>query len=349
MCSSGTTGLPKGVCLSHTQMIDQLQIYPKRSISDVVLVFSSLYWISGMATTIHSALIGFKRVVTTQPFTPTSFFEIIENYQITNIFCSPVMLMMALRHPDIFLTDFSSIKNLLIGGGIVTSQLKQTVERICKVRMLVVYGMTETGGITSFNRDFEEPDGTVGIMANNMSGRIVDKEGNNLEPNNVGEVHIFCKNQFLGYINNEAATKEALLPDGWLRTGDLGYFDDHGYLHIIGRDKDTIKFMGHQISPNEIEMIIQQIRGVVMCCVVGIPNEVYGDLPAAAVVKLPDSDVTEDDVKEAVAKKLSDFKHLRGGVYFVDSLPRTVSGKLKANVVKDMLTHLYEQRTNKEE
>lgn len=348
MCSSGTTGLPKGVCLTHTQMIDQLQIYPKRSSSDICLVFSSLYWISGMATTIHSTLVGFKRVVTTEPFTPTSFFDIIENYQITAIFGSPVMMMVALRHPDVFLTDFSSIKNIYIGGGIVTAELKRTVERVCKIRMIVVYGMTETAGIISYNRDYEEPDGTVGIMADNMSGRIVDKEGNNLEPNGVGEVHIFCKNQFMGYINNETATKEALLEDGWLRTGDLGFFDDRGYLHIIGRDKDTIKYMGHQISPSEIEMIIQQIRGVVMCCVVGVPDEVYGDLPAAAVIKLPGSEVTEDDVKDAVASKLSDFKHLRGGVYFVDSLPRTVSGKVKTIVVRDMLTHLYQQKTTEE-
>lgn len=302
-----------------------------------------------MAVTIHSTLVGYKRVVTTQPFSPTAFFDLIENYQITAMFGSPVMMMVALRHPDVFLTDFSSVKDMLIGGGIVTPLLKHTVERVCKIRMLTVYGMTETCGLVSYNRDYEEPDGTVGIMASNTSGRIVDKEGNLLEPNEVGDVHVRCKHQFLGYYNNEAATEEALLSDGWLRTGDVGFFDDHGYLHIIGRDKDTIKYMGHQISPNEIEMIIQRVKGVVMCCVVGIPDEVYGDLPAAAVVKLPDSEITEKDVKEAVAEKLSDFKHLRGGVYFVDGLPRTVSGKVKVNVVRDMLIHLYDQRTTENE
>uniref|UniRef100_A0A336L9S7 CSON007177 protein n=1 Tax=Culicoides sonorensis TaxID=179676 RepID=A0A336L9S7_CULSO len=345
MCSSGTTGMPKGVCLSHTQLIEQVQNYPKRTSQDIALIYSSLYWISGMAVTIHSTIVGYQRVVTTQPFTPKAFFDIIENYQIKTLFGSPVMMMMILRQPDIFFVDFGNVKELYVGGGIVTPQLRFAIERVCKIKMMIAYGMTETAGIMAYSRDYEEPDGSVGVVANNMSARIIDKEGNALEPNQIGEIQVYCKHQFLGYYNNEEATEETLLRDGWLRTGDLGYFDDRGYLFIVGRDKDTIKYMGHQISPIEIESIIQRIPGVIMSCVVGIPDELYGDLPAAAVVKMPGIDLNEDDIKEAVASRLSDFKQLRGGVYFIEGLPRTVSGKVKVHIVRDMLKHLYEQRS----
>uniref|UniRef100_A0A336L5T1 CSON004687 protein n=1 Tax=Culicoides sonorensis TaxID=179676 RepID=A0A336L5T1_CULSO len=345
MCSSGTTGMPKGVCLSHTQLIEQVQNYPKRTSQDIALIYSSLYWISGMAVTIHSTIVGYQRVVTTQPFTPKAFFDIIENYQIKTLFGSPVMMMMILRQPDIFFVDFGNVKELYVGGGIVTPQLRFAIERVCKIKMMIAYGMTETAGIMAYSRDYEEPEGSVGVVANNMSARIIDKEGNALEPNQIGEIQVYCKHQFLGYYNNEEATEETLLPDGWLRTGDLGYFDDRGYLFIVGRDKDTIKYMGHQISPIEIESIIQRIPGVIMSCVVGIPDELYGDLPAAAVVKMPGIDLNEDDIKEAVASRLSDFKQLRGGVYFIEGLPRTVSGKVKVHIVRDMLKHLYEQRS----
>lgn len=107
--------------------------------------------------------------------------------------------------------------------------------------------------------------------------------------------------------------------------------------------------MGHQISPHEIELVIQRLKGVIMCCVVGIPHELYGDLPAAAVVKSPAVPLTEDDIKEAVASHLSDFKKLRGGVYFIEGLPRTVSGKVKTGIVREMLAHLYNQRSQEEE
>lgn len=159
-----------------------------------------------------------------------------------------------------------------------------------------------------------------------------------------GEICLRSAHQFLGYWNNEEATAASFTDDGWIKTGDLGYFNEAGILHITGRDKDMLKYMGYQISPAELEAIIEHLDGVLACCVVGIADPIYGDLPATAIVKSPDSSLTEEAVEQAISKKVSNQKQLRGGVYFLDELPRTVSGKIRVRALRELLTHLYNQR-----
>lgn len=141
-----------------------------------------------------------------------------------------------------------------------------------------------------------------------------------------------------GYYKNEEASRQALDKEGWFRTGDIGYIDEEGYLYLVDRKKDILKYMGNQVSPSEVEAIIQQIDGVEQACVTGVPNESgTSDLVTAVIVKHSSSPLKAEDVIERVAKHLSDSKHLRGGVFFVEQLPMTSNGKVVRRMVRDML------------
>lgn len=181
---------------------------------------------------------------------------------------------------------------------------------------------------------------SVGKLSNDITVKILDDEGNHLAVNEVGELLIQTQFEFLGYYNNPEATLEALDSDNWIHSGDLGKIDEEGYLYIVDRKKDIIKYSNYQINPSEIEEVLERIDGVGTVCVVGIPDLVATDLPAAVIIRKIGSNLTESDVLNEVAKTLPDYKQLRGGVYFVDELPMTPSGKVKKRLVKTMAIEL---------
>lgn len=147
------------------------------------------------------------------------------------------------------------------------------------------------------------------------------------------------------YYGNPEATEEMKSEDGWLQTGDIARVDEDGLFYIVDRKKDIIKYAGYQISPTEIEMVIMKIPGVVAVCVTGIPVP-GNDLPVALVVKALDSEVTEEKIIETVAENMVDFKHLRGGVYFVNAFPMTPSGKILRRTCRDIAVELYNETHN---
>lgn len=287
------------------------------------------------------------RILTTDRYSPKLMIDMIEKYRVTCIIAAPLHYTFMLKHPDAYMADFSSVRVMSVGGAVVSSKLKRMMEKLVPEALVqVIYGMTETLAFISYNIRTNEPEGSVGVLAPNITAKIIDSEGNLLEPDETGEVCLQTRSTFMGYFNNETATRDFIDSDNWMHSGDLGYFDDAGYLFIVGRAKDVIKYMGYQISPAEIEAVIERLNGVMACSVIGIPHPELGDLPAAAVVKLPTSHLTEEEIEEAVALRLSDAKKLRGGVYFVQALPRTVSGKVKSSAVKEMLIKLYDERNN---
>lgn len=352
LCSSGTTGLPKGVCLSHSQVTYQLSNFLPLNAQDFLLSFSSPYWVSGFLSLCLAPLHCATRIVTTEPFSSKLLLTLIEKYRVSLYIGAPNQYQLMLLDPDVHITDLSSVRIFIIGGSLVTNNLKVNVEKVMPdAHVVPFYGMTEFVGLCSSTYKIEpsEKDGCVGQLVGNMQGKIISESGEELESNEIGE--IFLKNEFpfLGYWDNDEATSSTLSSDGWVATGDHGFFDDTGRLHITGRLKDMLKYMGYQIAPGELEAIIEKLEGVIVVCVVGISDPVYGDLAAAAIIKHPDSDLTEEEVVEAVAERVSVYKQLRGGAYFLESLPRTVSGKIRAREVKEILTELYNERNESQE
>ena len=303
------------------------------------LCFSSLYWFSGFATLIMAAANQQTRLITANPFTPELFLELIEKYQIESVFTPPSHIAMILQSQNIEEVNLNSIKFWISGGSFVSPFMVQKLQMYIKNGTVYSgYGMTEVGCVVSTT---EANTNSVGQIGNNMSLRIQDDDGNLLGIGETGELLIKPQRPFLGYYGNKEATENTLL-NGWIVSGDMGYVDKEGYLFLVDRKKDIIKYKNFQISPNDIECYIQKMDGVIMCCVVGVPDEYKTlDLPAAVIVKTKDSTLSKEYILNKTMQDLPDYKQLRGGVYFVDEFPMTPSGKIKRKAVRDSTIKLF--------
>lgn len=308
--------------------------------SDFVLYCgSSLDWYSGLVAFLYSVADGLTRVISDKPYSPELFVELVQKYKITVATFSPRHVSALVACPEATTERLASLFVVAIGGGWIPTETLQKFHEILKPRFVGYgYGATEVGGMSAglYNEKFGN---TVGALVAGLRGRIVDENGKNLGPGQIGELHVNNGLNWGGYYDNPEEWKQLLDSDGWFHTGDLGYFDEHNNLYIVDRKKEIYKCLGMQYWPNDIEVAIAELPDVQEVCVVGIYDEKYGDAPAAMVVKLPGSSLTEEQIKEHVAKRLLvEFKKLHGGVHFVDDLPQTASGKVLRREVKAILT-----------
>ncbi|XP_053672490.1 probable 4-coumarate--CoA ligase 3 [Anopheles nili] len=336
LCSSGTTGLPKGVCLSHAHFIDGM-VFSTQVSDGPIFNFSSLFWATGIFAVMTSLLYSRPRVLTSKPCQPDLLIDLIERYRIENLFTPPSYVSALLAHPRLAQADLSSVRQWSLGGSMVPPELiRQLQQHLPNGHTRSIYGSSEIGFI-SRNEALVRP-GSVGPLATNVECRIVDEEGHLVAPGVHGELLLRHRYMFLGYIYNEEATANALTEDGFFRSGDIGYMDTDGSLYVIDRIKDIIKYNNFQVSPSDLESIIQKIDGVKQVCVIGVPSaDGSSDLPMAVVERRPGSGVRAEDIVRHVDEQVVDFKRLRGGVRFVDSFPMTPSGKIVRRTVKKLI------------
>ncbi|XP_058818604.1 uncharacterized protein LOC131681669 [Topomyia yanbarensis] len=340
LCSSGTTGKSKGVCLSHALCVANMTNVWSCFESDRVLCLSSLYWISGIGTLLTATAAGSTRIITTERYTAGMMIGLTEQYRVNVIFFPPSHALGILNESTIGMADFSSLRLVICGGGPVSAGLKRSFEMyLSNGQFVVVYGMSELGGVGSIS-EVAYKDGSVGVLSNEVKAKVVDDDGNLVDFGEQGELLVKKPYVFMEYLGNPESTEEMLDAEDWVHTGDIASIDEDGLLFIVDRKKDIIKYAGYQISPTEIENVILQVPGVVFVCVVGIPVP-GNDLPAALVVKSTGSEVSENDIVDAVSSTLHDLKHLRGGVYFVDELPMTPSGKVLRRKCRDIAVGFY--------
>lgn len=174
-------------------------------------------------------------------------------------------------------------------------------------KIYAVYGLTELSGAATVNYPQPRP-GSVGSLVNEIYAKIMSDSNEPCEANMDGEICLKVKYPFLEYFGDKSNTQNAYDRDGWFITGDIGHFDEDGFLYIVDRKKDILKYRGSQISPSEIEDILMQDPAIKQVCVVGIPDELSTDLPAAVVVRQPNAQITESDIDGIVASKI--FLHL---------------------------------------
>uniref|UniRef100_A0A1I8MW05 AMP-binding enzyme n=1 Tax=Musca domestica TaxID=7370 RepID=A0A1I8MW05_MUSDO len=341
VCTSGTTGLPKGVCISHATVV--VNSFSLDAYKDTTLLcFSSLYWLSGIITLVHGTIGGAKRIISSRPFNTNDFFDIVERYRVKITIGPPSQIALAVCSERIASADLSSLEATLIGGSAVSYSLTEKFTQFAKnASCSVGYGCSEIGGISMAK---SSPNNSVGFLFHNIEVKIADDNGRALGPNETGELWARNALPWAGYFGNPTATAEKYDSEGWIHTGDIGYFNDDGELFVVDRKCDIRKYNNFHFSPTDIEKVISELPQVADVCVVGIPHSVHGFLPAACVIMRAGCDITESEIYQHVVERMQDFEHLRGGVYFVEDFPQTASGKTIRRKVTEICERLWNEK-----
>lgn len=247
------------------------------------------------------------------------------------------------KSPLVSKYDLSSLKILRCGAAPLTKEIEDSVQRRLNVPVIRQgYGMTEgTLSFTGQTDTYHSP-GSVGIVRAGFLARIVDRRTNrNVSPYERGELWFKGRAIMKGYVGDRDATKQTIDANGWLHTGDIGYFDDNGELYIVDRLKELIKYKGFQVPPAELEGILLQNPLIRDCGVIGVADDDgAGELPLAFVVKQDNVQLTERDVIDFVALRSSPAKRLHGGVIFVPSIPKNPSGKILRRELRGLMTKI---------
>jgi acyl-CoA synthetase (AMP-forming)/AMP-acid ligase II len=332
--SSGTTGLPKGVMLTHSNLVTSVrQVLSGLRVTerDTMLAVAPFFHVMGFVVNLAVPLAAGARVVTMSRFEVGEFFALIERHGVTVLAVPPPVMALLARHPLADAHDLSSLEMLVSGGAPLSAGLQRAVaERFPKASVGQAWGLTETAvGATMPERGFGTVPCSVGRVMPSTELRVVDPDtGRDLGADEHGELLVRGPQVMKGYLNRPDATAEILDADGWLGTGDLGYVDEDGNVFVVDRLKDLIKVSAYQVAPAELEALLFAHPRVADAAVVGRPDERHGEVPVAAVV--PRGAAGEADAEEIlawVAERVAPHKRLRA-VRFVDEIPRTPSGKL---------------------
>uniref|UniRef100_A0A915J912 Uncharacterized protein n=1 Tax=Romanomermis culicivorax TaxID=13658 RepID=A0A915J912_ROMCU len=346
--SSGTTGLPKQIMLTHGNLVANLsQLSPNSAKNmkmfcptenDTILSVFPYFHLAGLLNGLVWVLKEGGRSIILPKYEPNIFLK-------PNILIAPPPIHVFLTKSALAeKADLSSIRTVVNRAAPIAPSV---VEALCKrLNMEYVvngYGMTElsTIGLIIPICDLSRNKyGSCGVPLPNTLCKVVDPETNEtVGPNKRGQLMIKGLNVCKGYLYNVEATKEAINDEGWLQTGDIGYYDEDGFFYIVDRIKEMIKVKAFQVAPAEIEQCLLKNDAVADVAVVGILDEYAGELPFAFVVKKSplDHDVTEKEIQDFVAERLTKYKHLTGGVRFVDAIPKNPSGKILRRLLRDQI------------
>lgn len=335
--SSGTTGLPKCVQLTHRGLIHTLETLGAIDMKvNLPLWFSSLYWISGTLLSMKSVRAGSKKLVTPN-FTAKIACEIIEKYKVSWIMLSTSMANRFARYNDLHNYDLSSVAFILVGGATMKGDSQDLLKKqLPNTLAIQAYGMTELGGLVTVQLA-DSTSGSCGVVSADCEVKIIEpKVGTALGPNQNGELCAKSPAISKGYYKNPEATKDVIDEDGWVHSGDLAYYNEKGEVFIVDRLKEIIKYRGQQLTPSVIEDLLQTHPAVLEVAVVSIPHPTDDEHPVAFVSKVHNREVTEQELVDMVASNLMDHYKLRGGVKFLPSLPHTNSGKISRKELKAM-------------
>ncbi len=349
--TSGTTGRPKGVELSHSNLLGMCinrrgaNMNYRPGVS-VILSVAPSFHIGGFG---GSLVVMYNGCTTLAfpAFDPAQVVGAISRHRVTHTFMVPAMINMLLQVPGMEHEDFSSLEYMSYGASPISPQMLIDALRVFKCKFLQNYGLTETAGtVVSLSPEDHDPNGprahllrSTGKAVPGAKLRIVDvATGRDLPDGKVGEVWIHSPQNMNGYWHNEHATREAF-PEGrddgigWFRSGDAGYMQD-GYLYIQDRIKDMIISGAENIYPIEVENVLLKHPAVLDCAVIAVPDDKWGEAVKACVVVKPAAAATEGELIDFSRERLAHYKCPRS-VDFVESLPRNASGKLLKNILRE--------------
>ncbi|WP_095012657.1 fatty acid--CoA ligase [Tsuneonella mangrovi] len=339
--TSGTTGKPKGAVMTHASLLSsrdnrnqgvELREWQESVPGEVTLLAMPCFHISGTGTGLGTIINGTCSIVLPE-YDPTKALDLIENYNISKIFMVPAAIQIMLNHPRVSEVDFSRLKYITYGASPIPLELMKAAMARFGCGFVQMYGMTETSGtIVTLEPSDHDPNGSpkmrsVGTPLPGVEIKIIDTGGNEVGPNEVGEIATRSAKNMRCYWNKPEATAETIDSDGWLRTGDAGYIDEDGYLYIHDRVKDMIISGGENVYPAEVENAVFSHPKVADVAVIGVPDEKWGEAVKACVVVKEGQDLTEAEVIAHAREHIAGYKCPKS-VDFIEALPRNPSGKI---------------------
>lgn len=329
--SSGTTGLPKGICLSHKYILYQAKNFKNIPIT---MSFSSLYWGSTVVTGIGFAMTGSCKILTVG-FDPQAAWIYLNKYKVNFLYCtSTEAIGLYYSKPEDLVP---SINVLMLGGTCITTDyLNKIRNSMPKTKVFFSYGQTEVGVVCNFADpiSFGKPQ-SVGTPLPGYIYKVVNPDtGEHMGFNEEGELHVKNKALMSGYYKLDS--KDSWDSEGFIKTGDIVYFDEDFCFFVVDRIKEVFKFRGFHIVPAKLERILHDHPDVQLAVIVGIPDDIDGHHPLAVVIPVAGSEIKPEDIAKYVNEQVDDRHQLRAGVKFVDSMPMTPSGKILRRSLRDM-------------
>jgi acyl-CoA synthetase (AMP-forming)/AMP-acid ligase II len=334
--SSGTTGFPKGVMLTHHSTVAnmaQMAAVEDTDENDVIIAVLPFYHIYGIALIMNLTLYKGGTIVTMPRFDMTRFLQLMQDYDVTRAYLVPPIILGLANYPDLDQYDLSTLESIASGAAPMSESVaKRCMERLnCSIRN--GFGLTEASPRVAVN-----PEDTtkikiesVGLLDPNTECKIVDLDGASLGIGEEGEICIRGPQLMKGYLNQPDATASTII-DGWLHTGDIGYIDTDGYLFVVDRVKELIKYKGYSVAPAELEDTILSHPDVVDAAVIGAPDEAAGEIPKAYIVLRDGTSLDEQTLMEYIAERVAPYKKIRQ-VTFTTQIPKSASGKILRRVL----------------
>ncbi len=337
--TSGTTGEVKGVCLTHNNLgwtVKAIACSLGLNAGRPVECFSGhlpLYYTYGKSILLLATYLGSPIVFTEQVITPRNLLQILETQKVTHLPLVPYLANLLLRLVEFNAQRLTHLRVITVAGGALSVESISQLQQRFPDGVILMYGLTEASTrVTCMPPgEINEHSSSCGKPLPGVAVNIVSENGQSCSPGEVGEVWVRGDNIMTGYYRDQQATAK-VIQDGWLRTGDLGCLDRHGYLTISGRSKDIIKVMGESISASSIEATINRITGVSEVAVLGIPDKTRGEAICAYIIAENDVELNADSIRQYCAKELGAVR-VPTYVRFVPDIPKTASGKMRKHLL----------------
>jgi len=332
--TSGTMGKPKGVELTHSNLIgtaartvEAIDLTPE----DVIFGVTTIFHVFGLGPGILGTAMAGASLVLQEQYLPDEALDLIEEHRVTVHYGVPTVFITELREQEHEPRDLSSLRVGLVAGAPIGDEMLRRVRAGLCPNLQVAYSLVETGSTVAVTRPDDPPEKQVFTVGRPLPGtevRILDLDGSILPPESLGEIAVKGGGIMKGYYRQPGETAQVFDKDGFFMTGDLGMIDEEGYVHVIGRRKELIIRGGFNVYPREVEDRLHAHPAVQDVAVVGLPHDVLGELVCACIVPIEGAIVTGEEIKEWCRGALADYK-VPDLVRFLDSFPLTGSGKVR--------------------